>query len=107
MSQVQCLRIKLKPGTTDRMVHFLKSLKDRDAEVRKSLQAEGILEESLFLDRTEAGDFLVFLTRAENLEAAAAAFQSSELPLDVETRTLIAETWESARPLELLADLRA
>jgi hypothetical protein len=105
MAEVQCLRIKLRRGTTDRMAGFLRGLGQRREEVQASLEAEGILEEMLFLDRTETGDYLVFFTRARDLQAAAAAFQSSQLPLDAQTRALIAEAWESVRPLELLADL--
>lgn len=105
MSEVQCLRIELVPGTADRVADFMRGLKDRSEEVARSLEAEGIISETLFLDRTEEGDFLVFITRAGDLQAAAEAFQSSTLPLDVETRRLIAETWKSVRPLELLVDL--
>ncbi|MBL8985011.1 MAG: hypothetical protein JNJ80_01985 [Gemmatimonadetes bacterium] len=103
--QVQCLRIKLRPGTTDRMVSFLRGLRDRPAEVQASLALEGMTRESLFLERTEQGDYLVFYSRAVDLARAAAAFQTSQLPLDQETMRLIAETWESAVPLELIVDL--
>lgn len=105
MSQLQCIRVKLREGTTERVTTFLRSLNDRPEEVRASLESEGIERECLFLDRTDEGDFLIFLTRAENLETAATAFQASDHPLDIETRELIAETWEEVRPLELLADL--
>ena len=105
MSQIQCLRIRLRPGTTDRMADFLRGLADRPDEVAQSLAAEGIERESLFLDRAPDGDHLIFITRADDLEAAAEAFQNSQLPLDVETRELISETWQEVRQLELLADL--
>ena len=103
--QVQCLRIKLRPGTTDRMVTFLRGLPARSAEVQASMALEGMTRESLFLERTEQGDFLVFYSRAADLAQAAAAFQTSPLALDQETMRLIAETWESAVPLELIVDL--
>lgn len=105
MSEIQCLKVRLEPGTTERVAGFLRGLRERESEVVRSLEAEGIISESLFLDRTDGGDFLIFVTRAADLEAAAAAFQRSTLPLDVETRRLIADTWADVEPLELLADL--
>ncbi|HSG48895.1 MAG TPA: DUF6176 family protein [Longimicrobiales bacterium] len=105
MSEVQCLRIRLAPGRTDEVADFLRGLRNRADEVQEALKAEGILEETLFLDRTAEEDCLVFFTRARDLAAAAAAFQSSQLPLDVETRELIADTWQEVRALELLVDL--
>jgi len=107
VSEVQCLRIKLVPGTAERVSRFLRGLEDGPEEVARSLDAEGIVSESLFLERADEGEFLIFITRAHDLEAASAAFEDSSLPLDVETRRMIAETWEDARPLELLADLEA
>lgn len=105
MSDIQCLKVRLAPGTTERVARFLRGLRDRESEVAQSLEDEGIISESLFLDRTDGGDYLIFVTRADDLEAAAAAFQRSTLPLDVETRRLIADTWAGVEPLELLADL--
>jgi hypothetical protein len=103
--QVQCIRVTLRPGTTDRVVEFLRGLTDRPAEVQASLALEGVSVETLFLERTDRGDVLTFYLRAADLAVAAAAFQSSTLPLDRETAALIAETWERTVALELVVDL--
>lgn len=104
MSQVQLIRVQIKRGETERLVRFLRGLGDR-REVRESLELEGIVSEALFVDRRPEGDVLYFFSRAEDLAWASAAFQDSELPLDVETKQLISETWERVEALELVVDL--
>lgn len=105
--QVQLLKIAIRPGGTDRLVDHLRGLAERPGEVQRSLRAEGILAESLFLERSPAGDHLYFFTRARDLERAAEAFRASELPLDVETREVIGATWGKAAALEPVVDLVA
>lgn len=105
MSQVQLIRVAIKPGKTDRLVSFLRGLQNRGDEVRASLEAEGIISESLFVDQRPEGDLLYFYTRATDLAKASAAFQASQLPLDVETKQLISETWGRVEALELVVDL--
>lgn len=105
MAEVQCLRVQIKPGQTERLVGFLRSVRQREAEVQESLALEGVILESLFIERGGEHDYLVFYTRAEDLAAASAAFAASTLALDGETRQIIAETWAAAQALELVVDL--
>lgn len=107
MAESQCLSIKIKPGETEKFVSWAKSLGDRKDEVRKALQAEGIIAEHIFLDRTSVGDSIIFYTKAIDLKKASEAFQKSELSLDLEAKRIMAETWDfsSAKILEPLVDL--
>lgn len=107
MDDVQLLKIRLHPGQTDRFVAFARGLTDRSAEVQASLRLEGVRLETLFIERTAEADFIYFYSRAASLAAAAAAFASSTLPLDQETKTIITESWDTVGPLEVLVDLTA
>lgn len=102
---MQCLKITLKDGATDQAVAWLKSLDERRDEAIEMLQAEGMQVESLFLERTPDGDFLYFYARAEDLVRANESFMSSTLPLAVETREFIQNTWGEIEQLEPVVDL--
>jgi hypothetical protein len=60
-----------KPGKTEEFLAFAARLR-RD-EVAASLAREGMLVETMMLERTGDGDFVVFYTRARDLAAANAA----------------------------------
>lgn len=105
MAEVQCIKVRIQPGQTEHLVKFLRSLVERGPEVQEALNAEGIVLESLFLERGDQSDYLVFYTRADDLANAGAAFAASALPLDLETKAMIAKTWADATALELVVDL--
>lgn len=109
MAESQCLRIPLRPGKTDRFVAWLDEVRPRRAEMLSAMAAEGVIAETMALERGESGEFVVFYTRAESLERANRAFATSEAPIDVETRAIIAETWdiERAQALTVLLELFA
>lgn len=107
MAEVQCLKIKLNPSEVDPMIEFLRSLKNRTKQVQETLKAEGIILETLFLERTDGADYLIFYTRAVDLQQSAKAFQESEHPLDRELKPLIQRAWQDVRTLELIVDLEA
>jgi hypothetical protein len=103
--QVQCLRVKLREGATDQFVNWAKELYNRMDNVYEALKNETMVVESIFLDRCDDGDYLVFYTRAEDLVKANEAMQSSDNQLDKEAIEIIQKTWESAKPLEVLFDV--
>jgi hypothetical protein len=105
MAEIQCLKIRIQPGKTQRLVEWLKGLKYRPKDLREAQAAGGILLESLFLERTEEADYLVFYTRAENLARLGETFERSTLPLDLETKQIIRETWGEVTQLEPIVDL--
>lgn len=103
--QVQCLRVKLREGTTDYFVNWAKELNNKINNVYEALRNETMVVESIFLDRCEDGDYLVFYTRAEDLVKANKAMQKSDNPVDKEAIEIIQKTWESAKPLEVIFDV--
>jgi hypothetical protein len=106
VAETQCLKIKLKPGKTEAFLNWASSLPERRDEVRKALESGGVITEQIFLERGPQGDYLIFYMKAESLARANIAFTESTLPLDIETKKVIAETWETEgiRGLEVIVD---
>lgn len=104
MLQIQCVKIRIIGGRSERVRAWVASLGTRQDEVRAALAAEGIADEAVFFASERAGDFLYLYSRAPDLASAAAAFQSSSHAIDVEFRGIMAECLEvaTAAPLELL-----
>ena len=65
---------------------------------------EGVAVESVFLDSTHEGDFLVYFMKAQSLSAASEAAQRSSHPIDAYHAQFKAQTWESQSFLDLLVD---
>jgi hypothetical protein len=104
MLQIQCVKIRIIDGNSERVRAWVASLGTRKDEVRAALAAEGIADEAVFFASERAGDFLYLYSRAPDLASAAAAFKSSSHAVDVEFRGIMAECLEvaTAAPLELL-----
>ena len=99
--ETQCVRVPLKPGKTDRFLAWLDAVRPRVAEMHESMKREGVVFEAMFLERAESGDSVVFYMRAKDLAAAQTAFSSSKLPIDIETQSTIAESWDTSRAVPL------
>jgi|GEM_PF-1026871 len=104
---VQCLRVKLKPGTTDEFIAYAEGLKSKMDQVRRALLNETMVVESIFLDRCEDGDYIIFYTRAESLQKANEYLSSSTDPVDLEAQAIIQRTWDLtvAKALPVLFDV--
>lgn len=105
--QTQCLKIPLYPGQTPRFLEWVSLVRGREREAFEAMSAEGAVAEALFLERSAAGDAVVYYMRARDLEHAARVFAASERPIDRETRSMIEACWDVAgiRALEVLLDL--
>ncbi len=75
--------------------------------MHESMKREGVAFEAIFLERGQGGDAIVSYMRAQDLTAAQTAFAQSTLPIDVETRAMIAECWatDQASPLAVCLEL--
>lgn len=93
----QCVRVPLKPGTTQRFVDWIGAVQHREAEMLHAMRQEGLRFELLVLQRGDAEDALLFFLQARDLTAAQQAFATSELDIDIETRRIIAACWDTAR----------
>lgn len=106
MAQSQCIRIPLEPAHEAAFVEWLRSLSGRPDELRAALAAEGMLAELVFLERTAEGAAIVLYTRADDLQAANAAYLASQHPVDREMRDWQARAFRlaGATQLEILLE---
>jgi hypothetical protein len=80
-------------------------LKCSKGEALETLRNETVLIESMFLDSTEEGDFLIGYMKAESFQQAGSAVKKSVHEIDAYHRKFKQETWEKRKELELLIDL--
>jgi len=102
--ETACVRIRLRPGSLERVREWADELKLRPEEVLATLRDERVWVESVFLEQTGDGDFLVYYMRAEDLEAAAEVARRSPHPIDAYHAQFKRDAWESSERLELLID---
>jgi len=77
----------------------------RKDEALETLRDEGVAVESVFLEQTPEGDFLIYFMKAESFERVAEAFEKTVHAIDEYHREFMRETFEERLPLELLLDL--
>lgn len=105
MSEVRCVKIKLKPGSLPRAREWAAHIRSHKDEALATLEGESIVLESFFLDSSEVGDYLIGYLRAGSLAQAAEAAKRSTHELDAYHQQFQKDAWESGRALELLVDL--
>ena len=101
---VRCVRMKLRPGSLDRVRAWAAELTKRRDEVMLTLRDETVRVESAFLESTEAGDFLVYYMRTDDEEQSRRAVQASTHAIDAYHREFMNAVVEERLPLELLVD---
>jgi hypothetical protein len=78
-----CRKIKLKPGSLNRVREWAKTLNEtRRAEALATLRDESVVIEAAFLDSTSEGDFLIIFMKAESFEQSRRAVESSTHDID-------------------------
>lgn len=95
----------MKSGSLERVREWAAELTRRRDEALATLRDEGTIVESVFLERTGEGDYLIYYMKAENFERARAVYGSSTHAIDAYHRKFKEDTWESSTNLELLVDL--
>jgi hypothetical protein len=103
--QTKCIKIKLKPDSLEQVREWALTINSRKDEAIETLRREGIIIESVFLDKTSEGDFLIYYVKAKDLEDAKKAFQRSTVAIDEYHRQFKKETWDDFNNLEVLVDL--
>ena len=105
MLETRCFKIKLKPGSIERAREWAQTINRRRDEALATLRDETIVIESVFLDRTHHGDFLIIYTKAVSFARSAEAVQNTTHAIDEYHRRFKRETWNERGELELLVDL--
>lgn len=105
MSETTCIKIKLKPDSIEKVREWARVLNERREEALATLRDESVFLETVFLDQSNEGDFLIYLMKAESFEKARDAVQRSEHEIDKYHQEFKRETWTERKQLELLIDL--
>jgi hypothetical protein len=95
-----CVRVRLRPGSLERVREWAAELNSRRDEVLTTLRDEGVRIESVFLD----GETLVYYLRADDIEHARTVYARSTHAIDAYHRRFKDETFDEETALELLVD---
>jgi Family of unknown function (DUF6176) len=105
MNELNCVRIKLKPNSLDRVKEWAAEINHRKEEALATLRDESIFLESFFLEQASDGDYLIGYIRAESFEKSTEAVKKSAHAIDAYHQAFKKECWESGGRLEVLVDL--
>lgn len=105
MYQTQLLKIRILPGKTNQVVEFLQGMMERREESMDALRREGMMVESLFLERRDEADYLYYYVKAKDLAQATQVNMQATDPLTLAIRQFVSETWGDVASPEPLLDL--
>lgn len=103
--ETRCVKIKLKPNSIEKVRQWAKTINVREDEALLTLRDESVILETVFLDQTSEGDFLIYLMKAENFEKTGEAVKSSIHAIDEYHQNFKKDCWETGKKLETLVDL--
>jgi hypothetical protein len=105
MYQTQLLKIRIRPGKTAQAMEFIRSLQERKDSSLAALRREGMVIESMFLERRDDGDYLYYYVKARDLARANEVNLQATDPFTLEIRKFVADTWGDISSPEPLLDL--
>ncbi len=103
--ETRCIKIKLKPNSLEKVREWARTINKRKDEALATLLDENVILETVFLDETSEGDFLIYFMKAENFEKVKEVFERSVHEIDEYHRNFMSETYEKREDLEMLIDL--
>lgn len=77
-----CIKTKLKKALIEEVRVWFQTLKNRLNETLESLENEGVVVESAFLDKQGDDLYLIYYLKAEDVSRAYEIFNNSTLPID-------------------------
>jgi len=96
----QCVKVRLRPGSVERVHEWAEELNRRSNEVLEILRGEGVVVEAAFLDRTAEGDFLIYYSKARSLQTAQEVGRQSSRPIEEYHARFKTDVYESVQTLE-------
>ncbi|MCU0535601.1 MAG: DUF6176 family protein [Hydrococcus sp. Prado102] len=102
--KTQCFKIKLKPGITDYVVFWIKNLSNQRDRIQQILSQKGIILESIFLEKSLEGDYLILYQKKEDLGRNNEVFNLFRVPFEPAIQQFINNTVEDVLPLKMLFD---
>ncbi len=100
MTQVELVRLKIKPGEKKEWLEWCEELKLRENEVLETLRNEGVVSEACFLSPDD--ESVYYFIEAESLETAHATGRRSVLPIDKQHRLISESSLERAQRMKPL-----
>lgn len=97
-------KIKLKKDSIEKVRAWADELNNRLEEAMETLRDEGVYIETVFLERAEDADYLIYFMKVRNLEIAGKIAQKSKHAIDEFHQQFKKDCWESNQKLELLID---
>lgn len=103
--QTTCVKMKLKKEFIEDVRIWFQTLNQRLDETMLSLENEGVIVESVFLDKYNDEFFLIYYMKAENISEAIEVFKKSTLTIDAYHKSCKEKYCEERVALEPLLDL--
>lgn len=100
-----CIKTKLKKNVINDVRQWFQTLKDREVETLESLENEGVLVESAFLDKYGDDYYIIYYMKAKSIAYAYKVFTSSTLAIDNYYKECWRNFCEGRVVLEELLDL--
>ncbi|QSI28107.1 hypothetical protein GNX71_00350 [Variovorax sp. RKNM96] len=101
-----CVRVRLRPDSLVRVREWASHIAGHRDQALRTLDAEGVTVESVFLESTAQGDFLIYYMRSASHDKARLAAERSTEAIDAYHQAFKSETWAGVERLELLLDLQ-
>lgn len=98
MVETTLTRGRVEPGQVDRLREWFAELREREAEVERTLENEGVDTETAFLEVRGGEAYLWYYLEAESVEAALSAYEESDHAIDREHAAVLEEAiagWET------------
>jgi hypothetical protein len=76
MPQSECVKVRLKPGMTNKFLEWAKQVPNRMEEAKLCMSEPGVIAEHIFLDRSPDGDFIIVYWKAEDLQRPGSCFKA-------------------------------
>lgn len=101
-----CLKIKIREENLNDIRNWFATLNNRAEEVLQTLEAEGIIIESVFLDKQDTDYYLIYYIKAKNLAYAREVADKSNFPIDKFHRDCFKKFCNERYTLEPLANFQ-
>ena len=100
----KCVKIALDEASLPAVRKWAATLRAREDEVLATLRDEGVVVESVFLDQSAAGCYLIYFIKALDLDRANQVAARSTHAIDDFHKRFQREHWRERSRLELLVD---
>ena len=100
-----CIKTKIKKELIEEVRIWFQTLKKRITETLQSLENEGVIVETAFLDRQGEELYLIYYMKANDISRAYEVFSKSDLDIDHYHKSCWKKFCEGREVLEILLDI--